>query len=149
MNVPDTWRAWLHSYGAEVRRLREFVGLSQERLAHAAGVSQGAVSRLERGRALATPLLSVLKIQAALSAALRTIDPAILSDDLRAMIEREHVVAFDIRCYGTSLTNDTQVAELVTLFQRLPETRREKALAVIRTVTEVLATEAEEVSPHA
>ena len=59
-----------------------------------AGVSQGAVSRLEGGRGLATPLLVVMKINAALRRAVSTIDPELLSDDARrsrmADAAREH-----------------------------------------------------------
>ena len=51
------WQAWMRSLGLQVRRVREFVGLSQEQVARTAGVSQGAVSRLEAGRGLGTPLL--------------------------------------------------------------------------------------------
>ena len=57
------WSNWMRDLGREVRRQREFLGLSQERLARAAGVSQGAVSRLEAGRGLATPLLVAVKIR--------------------------------------------------------------------------------------
>ena len=56
--------------------MREFVDLSQDQLARVAGVSQGAISRLELAKGLATPLLVAVKVWTALAAALRTIDPA-------------------------------------------------------------------------
>ena len=52
------------------------------------------MSRLEAARGLATPLLVAVKVQTALVAALREVDPAILSDELRAMVEAEHVGSF-------------------------------------------------------
>jgi transcriptional regulator with XRE-family HTH domain len=86
----------MRDLGREVRRLREFVGLSQERLARASGVSQGAVSRLEAGRGLATPLLVAVRIRLALIEALRAVDVALLRDELRQMVDDEHVVTFAV-----------------------------------------------------
>src|SRR5262249_11891184 len=73
------WRTWRRALGRQERRVREFLGLSQQELARAAGVSQGAVSRLEAGRGLATPMLVILKINLALRRAIRTLDPGILN----------------------------------------------------------------------
>ena len=47
------WKEWMRAFGRQERRIREFLGLSQEQIARLAGVSQGAVSRLEAGRGLA------------------------------------------------------------------------------------------------
>ena len=55
------WSSWIKGLGKQARRVREFLGLSQEQVARVAGVSQGAVSRFEGGRGLATPLLVVMK----------------------------------------------------------------------------------------
>src|SRR5206468_4806745 len=77
------WRGWMQDLGRRNRRLRDFLGLSQEHVARLAGVSQGAVSRLETARGLATPLLIVLKINAALMRELRRVDPSFLSADPR------------------------------------------------------------------
>ena len=48
MPAPD-WSNWMRDLGREVRRLRAFLGLSQERLAKAAGVSQGGSQPAGRG----------------------------------------------------------------------------------------------------
>src|SRR5215470_3326809 len=69
--VKVDWPRWMRGLGRHTRRLREFLGLSQEQLARIAGVSQGAISRLEAGRGLATPLLVVMKINIAVIHALR------------------------------------------------------------------------------
>jgi hypothetical protein len=144
MAAADDWRTWLRAYGTHVRCIREFVGLSQERLARAAGVSQGAVSRLEGGRGLATPLLIVLRIQSTLAAALRAVDPAFLSDDMRALVEREHVVSFHFDGHAPALAKNAAAGELMALFHGLPEARRAKALAIFRTVVDALGTEEED-----
>ena len=79
------WKRWMVGLGQNRRRLRELLGLSQEQLAKIAGVSQGAISRLEAGRGLATPLLVVVKINVALRHALRGLDSTIFSDEFRRL----------------------------------------------------------------
>src|SRR5437016_13311189 len=72
--------------GARERHLRELVGVSQEQLAKQVGVSQGAISRLEMGRGMNTPLLLALRVYGGLAGALRGIDPLLLNDDARTLI---------------------------------------------------------------
>src|SRR5262249_59245501 len=79
------WSRWRRGLGRHTRRMREFLGLSQEQLARGAGVSQGAVSRLESGRGLATPLLVLLKINLALKREMEKMDPELLSDEARTL----------------------------------------------------------------
>src|SRR6476646_4506232 len=81
------WRAWMLAFGRQERRVREFLGFSQEQLARLAGVSQGAVSRLEAGRGLATPMLVVLKVHAVLARALARLDVGVVDDPLRDSID--------------------------------------------------------------
>src|SRR4249919_1771446 len=82
------WGRWMRGLGEQVLRAREFLGLSQDQLARIAGVSQGAVSRLEHGRGLATPLLVVSKISAALRTALSQVDPELLSQEARRIVQQ-------------------------------------------------------------
>src|SRR5256886_16048036 len=84
------WAQWMRELGSRIRHVREFVGLSQEQLARLAGVSQGAVSRLEAGRGLATPMLVILKINLALTHRLRAVDPGLLNDAPRRGLEIGH-----------------------------------------------------------
>jgi transcriptional regulator with XRE-family HTH domain len=89
------WRTWMRELGDRARRMREFLGLSQEQLARLARVSQGAVSRFEMGRGLGTPLLVALKIHAAIAARLGQVDARLLTDaarDLLTVPEFEHVI---------------------------------------------------------
>jgi transcriptional regulator with XRE-family HTH domain len=87
--TPLDWAGWIKSLGKQARRVREFLGLSQEQVARAAGVSQGAVSRFEGGRGLATPLLVVMKVNAALRSAVSAMTPGVLSVDACRVLELE------------------------------------------------------------
>src|SRR5690348_8880078 len=83
LNDRGDWPAWMRDLGRQLRRVREFLGLSQDQVARLAGVSQGAVSRLEAGRGLATPMLIVLKVHLVLARALGQLDPALIDDQMR------------------------------------------------------------------
>src|SRR5438445_10153434 len=107
MNEAVDWREWMRGLGRQERRVREFLGLSQEQLARLAGVSQGAVSRLEAGRGLATPMLVVLKINLALRRALRDVDPSLLNDDLRRVLQIEERISPRIGDVGFEALPDT------------------------------------------
>jgi hypothetical protein len=56
----------LEVFGAFLRRGRQCAGLSQQRLANLAGVSQTLISRLERGKAAHVGLDRILAIQTVL-----------------------------------------------------------------------------------
>jgi transcriptional regulator with XRE-family HTH domain len=137
------WRAWMLAFGRQERRVREFLGFSQEQLARFAGVSQGAVSRLEAGRGLATPMLVVLKINLAMRRALRDVDPALLSDDLRRVLQIEERLSprvGDVGVDGLQLTKDPGLEELIRLYRGLPDRQRQTFLSVIRAAADALAT---------
>ena len=89
----QVWRQWMRDFGGHVRRVREFLGLSQQQLAHEARVSQGAVSHFESGRGLSTPFLGILKINIALARALKTVDQALISDDVRRFLRQMEFLA--------------------------------------------------------
>ena len=100
------WARWMRGLGRHGRRVREFLGLSQEELARLAGVSQGAVSRLEAGRGIATPMLVILKINLAMRRALREVDPTLLNDDLRRVLDIEDRVSPRIGDVGFECHDD-------------------------------------------
>jgi transcriptional regulator with XRE-family HTH domain len=136
------WREWMRAHGQQVRRLREFLGLSQEQLAKLAGVSQGAVSRLEAGRGLATPMLVVMKITLAIVRGLRALDPAVLNDELRRLMQVETTISPPLGDIGSQivpLTKDPQVEELVRLFRDVPERQRSTFLSVVRAIAAALS----------
>jgi transcriptional regulator with XRE-family HTH domain len=135
------WARWMRALGRQGRRAREFLGLSQEQLAALAGVSQGAVSRLEAGRGLATPMLVVLKINLALTRALRGVDPSMLNDELRRVLEIEHRLSppvGDIGFEALPLTHDPDLEEMVRVYRALPERQRRTFMTVVRATAAAL-----------
>src|ERR1043166_91111 len=80
------WHTWLRDVGALAREMREVLGVSQEQLAKIAKVSQGAVSRFERGDGLATPWVIAIKIRVALAARLRQLDADVLTDEAQRFL---------------------------------------------------------------
>ncbi len=136
------WKDWMRGFGRQSRRVREFLGLSQDQLARYAGVSQGAVSRLEGGRGLATPMLVILKINLALRRALRDVDQALLNDDLRRAFEIEERLSPPVGEVGFNalpLTKDPVLEQLVLLYRNVPERQRETFLSVVRAAAEALS----------
>src|SRR5262249_3328211 len=124
----------MRDLGSTVRRIREFVGLSQERLAQMAGVSQGAVSRLEAGRAVATPCLVVARIHGALERALASIEPAAVSDDLRLLFKPERLLSTGDGAteQGTEAAAEHEFEKLIVGYRHLPPTKRPTFLAIVR-----------------
>ena len=128
-----TWRPWMLELGKQIRRLRRLVGLSQQGLADLAKVSQGAVSRLETARGLATPLLIVVKINLALLAELRKFDAIVPDTDLC----RARGVSDLLRGPEGALSPDVVVPDpmfgaFVRLFRETSERHREGLLAIMR-----------------
>jgi transcriptional regulator with XRE-family HTH domain len=131
-------------FGQHVRRMREFVGLSQADLARRAGVSQGAVSRFEAGRGLKTPYVVIVRINLALAAVLGTLDPATLTDDVRRFMEHIELMGPPHEPGGrpgagmdlgaVELTAERELEMLVRLYRALPEERRRAFVAAMKTL---------------
>jgi len=141
------WREWMQGLGRQARRVREFLGLSQEQIARLAGVSQGAVSRLEGGRGLATPLLVVVKLNLAMRRALASYDPDVLSPEARRIMDMDlHVPDSGHGTFAEyPLAKDSAIEDLVRLYRGLPERQREKLLAVVRATASALSPDTEEI----
>ena len=139
------WKQWMRALGHQVRRLREFVALSQEQLARLAGVSQGAVSRLEGGRGLAAPMLVVLKVHLVLVRALRALDPRLLSDELKSLLTLPDWVSPSLREVGfdlPTLTREPGLEEFLHLYRKLSERQRQTLLSVARATATALVSPA-------
>ena len=132
------WSGWLKGLGKQARRVREFLGLSQEQVARGAGVSQGAVSRFEGGRGLATPLLVVMKVNAALRSAVSSMEREVLSEDARNLLLLDERVPGWNESAPPRITKDPELEELVRIYRDLPERQRLRLLAVIRATAAAL-----------
>jgi len=138
----------MRDLGAQVLRVREFLGLSQEQLARLAGVSQGAISRLENGRGLATPLLVVIKTCEALRGALSHLDQEILSPEARALVAVGAHIQDEHGVYPSfPPTRDPGVEELLRLYNGLSQRQREQLLAVLRAMAAALVAGSAEKQP--
>jgi transcriptional regulator with XRE-family HTH domain len=133
--VPDAlpginWPAMWRRLARHCRDLRHLCGLSQAELAAVAGVSQGAVSRLESGRLHNFPVTTVTQIFAALARVTGPIDAAIPADMLAALAL--------VRSLLPALTTppapplEPELAELLRLYHALPRPHRAVMLAVLR-----------------
>jgi transcriptional regulator with XRE-family HTH domain len=128
------WPTRMRELGRQFRRVREFLGLSQDQVARLAGVSQGAVSRLEAGRGLATPMLIVLKVHLVLARALGQLDPAVLDEQMRESLGLGGLMSssFVDRHEPLPITKDPELEEIVQLYRSLPERQRRTLVAVVR-----------------
>ncbi len=134
------WTGWIKALGRQARRVREFIGLSQEQVARMAGVSQGAVSRFEGGRGLATPLLVVMKVNASLRRAVSSLDPELLSADARRLVVLDELMpGREDATDGLAVARDPNLEELVRIFHDVPERQRQRLLAVMRAAAGALA----------
>ena len=103
-------------------------------------LSQGAVSRLEGGRGLATPLLVVVKLNVAMRRALSAYDPELLSDEARQILNHDDRLIPDGHRFAEyPMASDAGIEELVHLYRGLPERQREKLLGVVRATATALS----------
>lgn len=136
---PLDWARWMRGLGRQVQRVREFLGLSQDQLARLAGVSQGAISRLENGRGMATPLLVVMKVNEALRAGLSRLDPAHLSPEARRVVELTAHLASETGGFASyAPAADVRSEELLKLYRSVPERQREQLLSIVRATASAL-----------
>jgi transcriptional regulator with XRE-family HTH domain len=138
----QTWRQWITEFGAHVRRVREFLGLSQEQVARAAGVSQGAVSRFEGGRGLSTPFVGIMKINLALAHALKRLEPDLLTDEVKRFMKHLEVLRLPddpgspVTPVGPhfkkmQLSPNPELVQVIDLYYELPESKRRAFIAVM------------------
>ena len=137
----STWRCWMAELGQQIRRLRELVGLSQQDLARLAYVSQGAVSRLETARGLATPLLIVVKINLALAAELRKLEATVSNADLCRTRGVQALLWWPEGALGPDAAHsspDPMFEAFVSLFRETSARHRDQLLAIMRATVKAL-----------
>ena len=98
-------------------------------------MSQGAVSRLETARGLATPMLVVLKVNAALAHEVRRLQPTLVGAELTQAVALQSALspltgAHEFR--DLPLPSDPQLEELVRLYRGTPLRHRQRVLAIVR-----------------
>lgn len=131
------WREWMRDLGRQIRRGREFLGLSQEQLARLAGVSQGAVSRLETARGLATPTLVVLRVSRVLAGELGKVQPDVMDPDLRTM--RSVLLPSDEAMLESTIVHaDPHLEELMEIYRKMAPAQRPAMLAILRAAVSAL-----------
>lgn len=143
------WRKWMSEFGKHVRRVRDFLGFSQEQLAKLSGVSQGAVSRFESGRGLNTPFLVILKLNMALARALRTLDQSVLTADVQRFLDQMEFFVLPaeagkppalggIEFENMRIAAEPEIERLVRRYRELGDSRRPVFLAVMDAVASSL-----------
>jgi transcriptional regulator with XRE-family HTH domain len=128
----------MRQIGLRVRRARESLGLSQDEVARSAGISQGAVSRLESGRGQRTPFLSVVRVLMVLVRKLRGLDPALLTPETHGLVRAAELVGLPSSMTsggdeaGAEVVEPTEgaaallpeIERLIRTYRALPPTRR-------------------------
>jgi transcriptional regulator with XRE-family HTH domain len=142
-NVED-WTRWMRALGRQNRAIREFLGLSQEEVARRAGVSQGAVSRLEAGRGMSTPLLVVMKVGRVLSKSMVALGPEILRHDVHRIAALPLPLAEEAGDDAVVSPDETdpELAELLTLYGSVMPGQRHALVNLLRATSESLASPA-------
>jgi transcriptional regulator with XRE-family HTH domain len=123
----------IRDLGRWTRSVRELLGFSQDRLAKLAGVSQGAISRVEAGKGIATPMVTFWKINQVFVKFLSQLDP--LSDEARGMLERARFLSRPIPEHAGGKSPfelvDPVLARLISTYHTLPEQKRQHFLHVL------------------
>ena len=126
------WEAQLiRDLGRWTRRVREFLGYSQDKLAKLADVSQGAVSRVEAGRGKATPLLTFTKINQVFAKALSEIDSSMLTAEAQAMLERARHMAQPVSPVPGLMLVDPILERMIYTYHTLPQRERQGFVTVL------------------
>ena len=127
------WHAWFRKLGRQTRTLRELLGLSQDRLAVLAGVSQGTVSRFEIGTAQGTPAVVMFRLAVALARQCRAENHELLAEPLvRVLDDIEELVPVRAVRDLPMIARDPQAEQLRILFMAAPPRAREAVLSIVR-----------------
>jgi transcriptional regulator with XRE-family HTH domain len=137
----EDWTGWMRALGRQNRAIREFLGLSQEEVARRAGVSQGAVSRLEAGRGMSTPLLVVMKVGRVLSKSMVALGPEVLRHDVHRIAALPLPLAEEIGDDAEVVSpdeTDPELAELLALYGSVMPGQRRALVNLLRATSQSL-----------
>jgi len=141
------WRGWFRDMGALARQMRELLGLSQDHLAVLAHVSQGAISRFEKGKGISTPWIVAVKIRVALAGRLRQLDPHLLTVDARRFLAQTDLLglpdhpALPPHTEDIALVPAPGLATVVRIYNEMPEVRRAAFVSIMARMAAALAQE--------
>ena len=123
----------IRDLGRWTRSVRELLGFSQDKLAKLAGVSQGAISRVEAGKGIATPMVTFWKINQVFVKFLSQLDP--LTKEAGSMLERARYLSRPIPEQTDEKSPfelvDPVLARLISTYHTLPQQKREHFLHVL------------------
>jgi transcriptional regulator with XRE-family HTH domain len=132
----DDWNAIVLTLGTTVRDVRKLLGWTQQYVADHAGISQGLISRLERGESAAIPFHSVVVV-------LRTLAAGADAMHLRLSPIAQQLLSF-AHMNGTLMTIDlpeTDLAAIAQALRRIPRPRRAAFLSIVRAAAVALGDE--------
>jgi transcriptional regulator with XRE-family HTH domain len=134
----EDWQRWMLALGNRLRRARLFLGMSQAEVASMAGVSQGAMSRLEHGKGLETPMSVVLRLHAAIARSLRAYDRRLLDDDLVWVVAFGSLLS-ELEDAKTERGSTDDLTQLFHAVRGLPERHQRIATIVLRSLIDTLS----------
>jgi transcriptional regulator with XRE-family HTH domain len=122
----------MRALGGHLRALRKLAGLSQQRLAQVAGVSQAAMSRIEAGRPAGQ--LAIFRIGRALHDMLLPDCAPLLSDEARRLLDALDALAPRTAREAAPTVRDRRCEEVLRLYQHASDVDRDVVLAVLRSL---------------
>lgn len=138
----EDWHHWMQALGNRVRRARLFLRLSQAQVANMAGVSQGAMSRLEHGKGLETPMSVVLRLHGAIAASLRQCDPALLDAELAWVLNFGNMLSGlpdEAADPGRPEAGRDELSQLFKSVRAMSSRERRLVVVVLRSLIETIA----------
>jgi len=130
---PD-WHFLTRQLGVRARRLRCVLGVSQQKIATAARVSQGGVSRIESGQCHSTPLISYVKLFGTLVRGLEALGTDLPRETREFLVAVRALVPEVLSTHTDPLENQPLATLLATLAALTPERQ-----AVFYTLVQPLA----------
>lgn len=127
------WAPWMRALGVSIRHARELTGLTQRELATVAGISQGALSRLEAARGLSTPLLVVVRVVSALRRPLTALPIHYVPEDVRWLLALSATGA-----QGATSDLEAGLRSLLTLYCAMDPLERAEFVRVAEAVGNAL-----------
>ena len=134
------WQEIVDALGTTVRDVRLLLGWSQQALADAAVVSQGTISRLERGECAAVPFHSVVVV-------LRTLAGGAAAMHMPLSSTMEQLLAFAPSLNGTFAAVTPPDPDLTFIAQglrRVHRSRRPTFLRIVRELADALGTDGDD-----